>query len=176
MIKDSSNELFFEQLYLEYEQKIYFLAYSIINNEQQAEDITQDVFEQLFEQLPTLKTYDSLTCKKYILRISKNRAIDYYRKNKVELNYKENLLPKNEEPVNNVEIYFDRLISEEKFNHVTASLKDSYLHVFMYRIYYGLSGKETAELMNIQVDTVKKQLERAKKKVKEILEGESKNE
>lgn len=175
MIKDVSNEHFFEELYLEYEQKIYFLAYSIINNEQQAEDITQDVFEQLFEQLSTLKTYDSLTRKKYILRISKNRAIDYYRKNKVELNYKENLFSKNEEPVNNVEIYFDSLISEEQFNRVTANLKDSYLDVFMYRIYYGLSGKETAELMNIRVDTVKKQLERAKKKVKEILEGELKD-
>ncbi|MGM0124080.1 hypothetical protein IGI37_001454 [Enterococcus sp. AZ194] len=172
MENELPDDLFFEQLYKEFEQKIFFLAFSIINNKEQAEDITQDIFEQLYGQLPTLKSYDSLRLKKFILRMTKNKTIDSYRKNRVENEFKENS-QEHERLTNNVEEHFDTLLTEELLQKVRTNLKEPYVQVFLYRIYYGLSTKETAELLAIQPDTVKKRLERAKKKVRIILEGET---
>lgn len=171
----SSDEQFFEQLYFNYEQNIFYVAYSILNNQEQAEDVTQDIFEHLYKNLPKLKKYDTLRLKKYILRISKNKSIDRYRRNKNEQDYKAHL-PQQVEVDNQLEVYLKKLISDEKFLQIKEQLNEPYRQVFMYRIYYDFSTKETAEMMNIRVETVKKQFERAKAKVKVLLEGEKENE
>ncbi|KAF1298629.1 hypothetical protein BAU15_10915 [Enterococcus sp. JM4C] len=176
MEKESPDSLFFEQLYLDYEQKIFHLAYSIINNNEQAEDITQDVFEQLYQQITVLKTYDTVRLKKFILRTTKNKAIDSYRKNRVVLNYKEAQQSSPEETVTAEAEPLRHLYSKELIAKISAGLNEPYLHVFLYRIYYGFSGKETADLMGVKPDTVKKQLERAKKKIKHLVEGEQTDE
>lgn len=71
-----------EELYELYEQKIYSVAYSILNNIQQAEDSVQETFITLYNNLEKLYSLDTQELKRYILRIAKNKAIDSYRKNK----------------------------------------------------------------------------------------------
>lgn len=69
-----------EELYELYEQKVYYVAYSILNNIQQAEDAVQETFITLYKNLEKLHNLNIQEFKRYILRVAKNKAIDSYRK------------------------------------------------------------------------------------------------
>lgn len=71
-----------EELYELYEQKIYSAAYFILKNIQQAEDVVQETFIMLYNNLEKLDSLNTYELKVYILKIAKNKAIDCYRKNK----------------------------------------------------------------------------------------------
>ena len=71
-----------EELYELYEQKVYYVTYSILNNIQQAEDAVQETFITLYQHLEKIGNLNTEEIKRYILRIAKNKAIDSYRKNK----------------------------------------------------------------------------------------------
>lgn len=65
----------------------------------------------------------------------------------------------------------NELISEEEFMEIAYQLKEPYLQVFIYRIFYELSTKEVATIMSVKEATIRKQFERAKEKIKYILGG-----
>ena len=73
-----------EQLYTLYEQKMYVIAYSILNNSWQAEDAVSDAFVKIIKNLHKIKDIKSDQTKKFIIRIIQNTAIDLYRKNQKE--------------------------------------------------------------------------------------------
>lgn len=170
MKKTKTEKEFFEFLYTEYEQKIFSCAYSILRQKEQAEDVTQDVFEKLYENNYYQKNLDSLHLKKLILTITKNKAIDLYRKNNTQISYIDNYREADTK-VNNVETHFNQLVSEEEFVTISSHLKEPYLQVFIYRIFYGLSAKEISTITDTKEATIRKQFERAKNKIKEIIGG-----
>ncbi len=65
----------------------------------------------------------------------------------------------------------NELISEEQMVKLLKILPTSYQNVFMYRVYYGLSTREVAELMALSEVNVRKQYERAKKKIISTIGG-----
>lgn len=167
-----SDKVFFEQLYQDYEQKIFYRAYTILNNKGQAEDITQDVFEQLYVDRKKIRKLNELHLKKYILVIVKNKAIDRYRKNQTQTNYLKDYYTDSESN-NNVTDYLDDLLSEDNFDEITQVLDVPYRQVFIYRVFYGLNTKETAMIMNVSEPTIRKQYERAKNKIKSLIGGQN---
>lgn len=70
-----------EQLYSLYESAVYAIAYSILNNVEQAEDVTQDTFLKIYSYLDDIEEVGSKRTKAFITKIVKNTAIDIYRKN-----------------------------------------------------------------------------------------------
>ncbi|MGO2083844.1 sigma-70 family RNA polymerase sigma factor [Vagococcus sp.] len=168
-----TDRAFFEQLYHEYEQKIFHRAYAILHNKEQAEDTTQDVFEQLYIERRKLKKLDDLHLKKMILLIVKNKSIDLYRRNQTQTKFtkEQNKQNKKETEQNNVALFLNDLMIEDTFSETTVGLGEPYHQVFMYRVFYGLTTRETAHLMNTSETTVRKQYERAKNKVKAIIRG-----
>ncbi|UUV98946.1 sigma-70 family RNA polymerase sigma factor [Vagococcus luciliae] len=164
---------FFEYVYDIYEQKIFYQALSILNNKEQAEDITQEVFEQLYSDFESIKKFNDLHLKKFIIKTTKNKSIDLYRKNNTRIKYLETYKTKknNNEEDNNVNDYVDKMISEQEILDISKQLKEPYLHVFLYRVYYGLSNKEIAKIMDSKEATVRKQFERAKNIVKKVIGG-----
>ncbi len=72
------------QLYDAYENKMYGIAYSILNNVEQAEDAVQDAFIKLISYIPTIHGVESLKTKRLVLYTIKNISIDLYRKNRKE--------------------------------------------------------------------------------------------
>ena len=45
------------ELYEEYEQKVYRVAYRILNNVQQAEDVTQETFIQIYQKIEQVSSF-----------------------------------------------------------------------------------------------------------------------
>ena len=71
-----------DKIYREYQGKIYGYALSKVNNPQDAEDITSDVFLKVYEKLVTFdETKASLST--WIYTITRNTLTDYFRTRKV---------------------------------------------------------------------------------------------
>ena len=161
-----------EQLYELYEQKIYSAAYFILKNIQQAEDVVQETFIMLYNNLEKLDSLNTYELKSYILRIAKNKAIDRYRKNKRHIQildeYQRELIETVDE---NVEEWEQRLMSENQIDTLLTVLSESCRQVFKYKVFYNLSYQEISKLMGITEVNVRKQFERARKRVHNMMGG-----
>lgn len=170
MKKKNKSRMLFEKLYETYEQCIYYCAFSVLHQKEQAEDITQDVFEQLYQTKDVWIEFDDNHLTQYILRMTKNKAIDLYRRNNTQIKYLEDYKETKSNEIFNSNID-DDLMTEELVKILVEELKEPYRKVFMYRVFYGLSFKETADILFTREDTVRKQYERARLKLKTILGG-----
>lgn len=161
-----------EELYELYEQKIYSAAYFILKNIQQAEDVVQETFITLYNNLEKLNSLDTYELKSYILRIAKNKAVDRYRKNKrhseILEEYQRELIETVDE---NVEEWEQRLMSENQIDILIIVLSESCRQVFKYKVFYNLSYQEIAKLMGMTEVNVRKQFERARKRVRNMMGG-----
>lgn len=161
-----------EELYEQYEQKIYYLVYSVLNNIQQAEDAVQETFITLYQHIEKIHSLNAQELKRYILRIAKNKAIDSYRKNKRHgIFLGEYQREATEAADENIEEWEQSLMSEVQIDTLLTTLKDSYKHVFKYKVFYDLNYQEISELMGITEVNVRKQFERARKQVLNMIGG-----
>ncbi|MGG2016483.1 RNA polymerase sigma factor [Bacillus sp. S10(2024)] len=161
-----------EELYELYEQKIYYVAYSILNNIQQAEDTVQETFITLYQNLEKLHSLNTQELKRYILRIAKNKAIDNYRKNKRQEMFLEEYQRESSEVADeNIEEWEQRFMSEAQIDTLLEALNESNRQVFKYKVFYNLTYQEISNLMGITEVNVRKQFERARKRVQNMIGG-----
>jgi RNA polymerase sigma-70 factor, ECF subfamily len=161
-----------EELYELYEQKIYYVVYSILNNVQQAEDVVQETFITLYKNLVKIHSLNNQELKSYILRIAKNKAIDSYRKDKRHEMFLEDYQNESPEVVDeNIEEWEKRQISEVQIDTLLIALNDSHRQVFKYKVFYNLTYKEISKLMGITEVNVRKRYERARKQIHNIIGG-----
>jgi len=166
-----------EELYELYEQKVYFIAYSVLNNVQQAEDVVQETFITLYKNMEKMRSMKEQELKRYLLRIAKNKAIDSYRKNKRHGIFLEEYQRESLEAVDeNIEEWEQRLMSENQIDTLLAVLSESCKQVFKYKIFYNLTYQEISKLMGMTEVNARKQFERARKRVHHIMIGGNHNE
>ncbi|MBT2685966.1 RNA polymerase sigma factor [Bacillus sp. ISL-37] len=166
-----------EELYELYEQKIYYVAYSVLNNIQQAEDAVQETFITLYQHIDKVHTLNTLDLKRYILRIAKNKAIDSYRKNKRHGIFLDEYQKEATEVTDeNIKDWEQCLMSEAQIDTLLTTLKESYKLVFKYKVYYDLSYQEISELVGVTEANVRKQFERARKSILTVLGGRQNDE
>ena len=153
---------------------VYNAALSIVQNEADAEDITQDVFIDVYESLDEFRKEAQLST--WIYRITINKALDFQKKKK---RHKHGGLLKRifslreeEEPVN-----FDhpgaRLDNKEKAAVLFKALKklpENQQVAFTLHKMEGLPYKEVAEIMETSLYAVESLMVRAKSSLKKILE------
>ena len=160
-----------EEIYRLYEQKMYAIAFAVLQSKEQAEDAVQDSFVKLIPYLPKLTSAEDAGTKQLILKIVRTTAIDQYRKNyrDVQRNFSEEISEKDwNKKVTPLQSVEDR----ELIKSLLEGMPEDYREIIKLRCYYGLSGKETAEIMHISPDNVAKKLERARKMMLSKLEWE----
>lgn len=139
-----------ENIVEEYGDMIYRLALHYVKNTFDAEDVVQEVLLSFsMRQIPRERQ------KAWILRVTVNKSLDLLRKRK-----RENVLTK--EPSTPAHNAFS--LAEEMECLPPADRELVYLFYFE-----GYSSKEIASLTGMRDATVRKRLERAKKKLKTIL-------
>lgn len=74
------NEIAFKQLVNEQKDRVYNVALGIVQNQEEAEDITQDVFIQVFESIDQFKGQSKLST--WIYRITVTHALEWLRSRK----------------------------------------------------------------------------------------------
>ncbi|GAE37557.1 RNA polymerase sigma factor [Halalkalibacter akibai] len=159
---DSINERI-EQIYDKHYKDVYHFLICFTGSRNDAEDLTQEVFIRVLKSLSSFNNQDRL--KSWILAISRNVAVDYYRRNKFYSLFKDG--------------FFNSLISNEKkpdqaleiaeeieiVKRTILTLKPSYREVIILRGINEMSIKETAKILNCSESKVKVNYHRALKKL-----------
>ena len=162
--------------------EVYNAAKFILNNEQDAEDVTQEVFIKLFKNIHNLKNTDSFSswlriitvneCK-MLFRKNKNAAIPYDEDEKLEA-----LLRKcNSENINDIPHQkLDHIENNRLLYSIIENLPEKYSQLLIMYFYAEMSYNEIADSLGINVGTVKSRLFTAKNKLrKEIIAYEKKS-
>ena len=145
----------------QYEKAMYFLAYSIVENEQDAADIVGESILKAYSNLNKLNSKKAF--KTWILRIVHNTAIEYIRKNKVSVDVDEIDIIDEKNVVNNIE---NKIVLRDAIE----SLKQPYRTVLVLFYYENLSIYQIANITGNNVLAIRQQLSRGRKMLKNILE------
>lgn len=154
---------------------IYRLALRMLNDEQDAEDVLQETFIKAYQALPGFEGRSSL--KTWMFRIATNEALMLLRKRKpqqdvMEIDREDEAVEEPKEIVDWCCVPEPELMSVEtrkKLEEAASHLSPGLRAVFLLRDVEGLSGEETASILNVSVDVVKTRLLRARLKLREEL-------
>jgi RNA polymerase sigma-70 factor (ECF subfamily) len=161
-----NNRELIEEIYRLYEQKMYYIAFSILNNEQFAEDAVQNAFVKLIQHVSRIHDVDSDRTKAYIIKIIKSSSIDIYRRRK-----RENELFDNE-GIENASYQHDYDNSEpdlkkEMIQDKLLSLPDKYREIITLHVIDGISIRDIAATHGISYAAARKRYERGMKLLRE---------
>jgi RNA polymerase sigma-70 factor (ECF subfamily) len=82
LIDDEDSKHRFEQLYYKYRQRMYAVAYAILNNPHDAEDAVQTAFLSAANNFKKISSFSCQEIEAYFVIIIRNHSINTYRKNK----------------------------------------------------------------------------------------------
>ena len=163
----ADNMFAFDILYKKYCKRVYKFGYSILKSIEETENLTQDVFLNLWENRHKVEKDSSI--KSYVFTITYNSAISIIRKKAKEsqfVEYLKTLQEINEQPVN-VELEYNELTNrlDQIINELPPRQKEVYL---LHRV-EGLKYIEIAEQLNISINTIENHMSRALKTIREKL-------
>lgn len=159
-----------ELLYDTYENKMYGIAYSILNDVDQAEDAVQDAIIKLIPHLETINSIESFKTKRLVMYTVKNIAIDKYRRNRKESQIFEEEMEDKQLCENNNSIPSVKSVEDRHLvTQILSSIPDKYKEIIQYRCFYELTYREIALILNISEDAAAKRYERAKAMVKKFI-------
>jgi RNA polymerase sigma-70 factor (ECF subfamily) len=148
-------------IYKQYSRAMYNLAYRMMSNREDAEDILQEAFLECFRNIGSFR-FES-TFGAWLKRIIVNRCINQLRKKKADVLYFENLpedIPE-EEP----DVVYD---TTRVFKGIEM-LPDGYRVILTLYLLEGYDHTEISQILGISESTSKSQYSRAKNKLRSIL-------
>ena len=166
----SQNQLYFNQLYGRYANKIYGKCLSILKDVASAEDAAQEVFMKIFLRLASFNRKSKFST--WVYSITYNYCIDILRKQKrrFTISTEDQEIP---EVSDNQEIS-DAEFLEMDLKRLAKALNEipeSDKAILLMKYQEGISIKELAEITKKSESAVKMKLKRAKSKVHKIYEG-----
>ncbi|WP_299112863.1 RNA polymerase sigma factor [uncultured Winogradskyella sp.] len=158
------------QLVDRYKDLVYTLALRMLKHREEAEEVAQDVFIKVFKSLDKFKGDSKFST--WIYKVTYNTCLDNIKKNKKHLNdvaideYTFNKL-------DTIDNALDNIIKEEKNvlikNCINKLPEDSSALLTLF-YFEELSLDEISKIVNVEANTVKVKLFRARKKLAVILE------
>jgi len=172
----SGDETAFEEIYKLTSDYVYTVAYRVTGNIEDAQEVTQDVFVSIYRNLWKFKFRSSM--KTWIYRITVNKAINYYNRNKKKKKHETPdeaaMRYKGTQP----DIYasMNREDGQKKISLMMKTLNPDQRACLMLRAVEGLSYEEIAETLKININTVRTRLKRGREKLLQYVNGEAGNE
>ena len=155
----------FEQIYSQYRLTMFYVAKSILKDDFLSEDAVHDAFINIAKSLDNISDAVSIRTKGYVVIIVRNICFNILKKQKqiVEIDdFDENIsydLCLEDEVLS--KLSFDSIIEQ------IMELPEIYKDVLYLSYVEDLSVQEISELFNIPDETVKKRLQRGRKKLSE---------
>lgn len=170
--KDSRQESdFFREIYERYKNEMYCVAYGILQNKHDAEDVVHEAFMILFANIGRLERNSPKKNRNYILTIVKNKAYNLYKSKKRQADKElgEEALEDvfDEEP----DIKIMEMEKKEFLKEMLKQMNPSYRDILLLQYYHGLGVVEVADELGKTPDNVRHMSMRAKKRLKEMLEA-----
>lgn len=176
MIDSKENLSKFQRIYEKYKNTMYSVAYDIIKNSQDAEDIVETSLIKVIDILDNIDDadIDRSRCKNLMITITKNAAIDCLRKN-----------VNGPVPYDNIETRKLGKSAEELFIEMESyrevilcidQMDEKHREVLRLRILHHLNSKEIGKILNINEYNVNVRFMRAKQILAKKLKEHQKNE
>lgn len=158
----------FEQLYRRYALQMYRQAYAILNDEEEAKDLVQDLFINFWDKISEINLVHD-TIFPYLYIANKNLVFKRLEKDKLKRRHRDYLYAKfEEEDFSTLEaLSFSEL--KDKLDEAIQKLPSKMQAVFVLSRDHQLTHKEIAERLSISDKTVKKQISNALKILKKEL-------
>ena len=160
--------LAFQELYERHNRRVYSLCLRMTTNTAEAEDLTQEVFIQLFRKIGSFRGESAFTT--WLHRLTVNQVLMHFRKRGVRLEQTTDggdvpvQIVKGTENPNHMPVV-DRIALDKAI----AQLPPGYRTVFTLHDIEGHEHEEIARMMKISVGTSKSQLHKARMKLRGLL-------
>ena len=146
-LKSVNKDIAFQKIYTKYHKLIYRIAFGILKNKEDSEDIMQIFFSKLYtlekEKLPNSNIAS------WIYSVTKNEAISLLRKKRehfdIDTVYE---IEDKDNEINNI-------IDKEEFNKLISKLDEQEREIISLKIIAGLPFEEIAKLLNKPSGTIK---------------------
>jgi RNA polymerase sigma factor (sigma-70 family) len=170
----SNSSIHFQLLYNQYKVLVYNVALHYVQNIEDAEEITQDVFVQVHQSMDKFKNNSSI--KTWIYRITINKSLDFikYKKSKKRL-FIFGSKSDSEKELNSISTFEHPGIALELQENakilfgVIDELTENQRTAFILSKLDGLSNPEIADIMQLSISSVESLVFRAKTTLKEKL-------
>ncbi len=177
VIRSQNGDMYaFEELVCRYERKIYTVAYRLVGNHDDANDIAQEAFLRAFQSIKSFRGEASFLT--WIYRITTNLCRDELRK-KYRISYEsldEKITLQEGEVTKQVPSnypdpaeLFEKKELQEKIQDLIDALSPEFRLALVLRDIQGFSYDEIAEQLECSLGTVKSRINRARKYLKEKL-------
>jgi RNA polymerase sigma-70 factor (ECF subfamily) len=166
-------DLKFEKIYSDFEKPVYNFVLRMARNDLLAQDLTQDIFVKIYQNLATFRGEAKLST--WIYQIANNTYLDYLRTSSFKKQNKTDILEDEEdlhvEEIDKVLSIDEQLVKAEENDCVheyVNNLPEDYRAVMVLHDLQGLKNREIAEVLDCSLDTIKIRLHRARKKFRTV--------
>jgi RNA polymerase sigma-70 factor (ECF subfamily) len=167
----SGDEAAFQEIVEKYQAKVFSIIHGIVRQKNDVEDIAQQVFSKVYFSIRNFDFRSSLIT--WIYKITVNECFDYLRKKKVrKLVYESDLSEDEVRRVENTEPAADRapradqrLASQDYVLKLLAKVSEEERTLLMLKEVEGYSVEELAGMTNLNENTIKVKLFRARQKL-----------
>lgn len=159
----------FEEIYRTYNRRVYTHCLRMTRNIAEAEDLTQEVFIQVFRKLKTFRGESLFTT--WLHRLTVNAVLMHFRKAAVRL---ERRTEEYEDAVSDfvsgsTNVSGGSIIEHIALNEALRQLAPGYRAVFILHDMEGYEHQQISEIMKCAVGTSKSQLHKARMKLRRLL-------
>jgi len=158
----------FEEIYRRHHRRVYSICLRMLQNASEAEDLTQDVFIQLYRKIGSFRGDSAFTT--WLHRMTVNQVLMHFRKRTVKF---EKTTEEGETPdqvvsgTQNPERM--RIVDKIALDNAIEQLPAGYKNVFLLHDVEGFEHEEVARILGCSVGTSKSQLHKARLKLQKLL-------
>ena len=171
------DETAFKQLVTKYQQLVVNTCYGMVNNTEDAEDIAQEVFIEVYRSIHKFRADSKLST--WLYRIAVNRSLNFIRDNKKNRwfqSFEDAVKTKNSEipkltgsVTENPEYDLENQQRANMLHEAINTLPENQKIAFSLNKYEDLSNNEISEVMDLSLSSVESLLHRAKKNLQKKL-------
>ena len=169
-MKSTSEMEAFEEIYHLHHKRVYSICFRMVRNAADAEDLTQQVFIQLFRKLHTFRGESSFTT--WLHRMTVNQVLMHFRRRMVKT---EKTTEDGSTPIRIVTGTENpsrmALIDRIALNQAIGQLPTGYRMVFILHDLEGFDHFEIGKMLGCAVGTSKSQLHKARQRLRQLLTG-----
>ena len=166
VLETEEEKILIEKLFCEYESQMFSVAYSILQHRQEAEDVVENAFLKVIEQMANLHLDINIHTQALLTIITKNIALNEIKKQKRQLDH--------EIDIDDIETIpapeFKGSLSYSKIKELINKLPSDLKHVVIMRYILGYTSEETAKLLDISSSAVYKRISASKKLLIKLME------
>lgn len=158
----------FEELYQRHHRRVYSVCLRMLQNATEAEDLTQEVFIQLYRKIGSFRGDSAFTT--WLHRMTVNQVLMHFRKRSVKY---EKTTEEGETPtqvVTGTENHQKMpIVDKIALDNAIGQLPPGYRNVFVLHDIEGYEHEEVARILGCSVGTSKSQLHKARLKMRKLL-------